>query len=94
MHSTALLCVCIYIRSFSKKSVDCFFKFQFFPESVLFRAGTRTEPIETRRDIRASRLRRNIIASRPRRDFKVTRLHKPKIRKYKNDSNTLEYGLY
>ena len=23
-----------------------------------------------------------------------TRLHKPKIRKYKNDSNTLEYGLY
>ena len=49
-----------------------------------------------RRDIIASR--RDIIASRPRRDFKVTRLetrlHEPKIRKYKNDSNTLEYGLY
>ena len=23
-----------------------------------------------------------------------TRLHEPKIRKYKNDSNTLEYGLF
>ena len=51
-----------------------------------------------RRDIIASRPRRDIIASRPRRDFKVTRhetrLHKPKVRKYINDSNTLEYGLY
>ena len=37
---------------------------------------------ETRRDINETLKLRD------------TRLHKPKIRKYKNDSNTLEYGLY
>ena len=55
------------------------------------RAGTRTEPTDTQ-------MRRDIIASRPRRDetlkLRDTRLHWPKITKYKNDSNTLEYGFY
>ena len=72
----------------------CLMIFSAFPS----RAGTRTEPTETKHRSFETETRRNIIASRPRRDFKVTRhetrLHKPKIRKYKNDSNTLEYGLY
>ena len=51
---------------------------------IAIRARTRTEPTETRHHSFETETLK----------LRDTRLHKPKIRKYKNDSNTLEYGLY